>query len=68
LGIEQKQRVNAAVSQVLYMTIPENTDPIRAHFGADNDEWTTEGTTSYLKAIYDPINSTFAHFKIERID
>lgn len=59
LDAEQKQRVDTAVAQVLYMTLPENTDPIRAHFGADNDAWTAEGATSYLKSIYDSINADY---------
>lgn len=52
----QQQRVNSALNEALYMTLPGDTFPIRAHFGADNDATTATGSTSYLKSIYDPIS------------
>lgn len=53
----QKQRVDEAVSEILYLVTPTTLDPILAHFGADNDEYTTQGAASYLKRIYDPISA-----------
>lgn len=55
----QQQRVDEAVSDVWYMTLPNSTDPIDALYGADNRDRTSQGTPSYLKSVADPINAQY---------
>ena len=55
----QQQRVNEAVSDVWYMTLPNSTDPIDALYGADNGATTSQGYTSYLKSVPDPISAAY---------
>jgi hypothetical protein len=56
LSAAQKSIVDQAVAGQVYMSLPNDTAPIHAHFGQDNDMWTTAGGTTYLKAVYDPIS------------
>jgi len=55
----QQQRVDEAVSDVWYMTLPNSTDPIDALYGADNGATTLQGSTSYLKSVPDPISAAY---------
>jgi len=55
----QQERVDEAVRAMRYMTLPGERLPIRAHYGADNDAWTTQGSESYLQRVYDPINAAY---------
>lgn len=55
----QQQRVDEAVSDVWYMTLPNSTDPIDALYGADNGATTSQGSTSYLKSVPDPISAAY---------
>ncbi|HEX9925279.1 MAG TPA: hypothetical protein VGD99_21665 [Anaerolineae bacterium] len=55
----QKQRVNAALAEVFYMTANGSSAPIRAHFGSDNYGDTQDGGESYLKPVDDPISASY---------
>ncbi len=55
----QQQRVDEAVSDVWYMTLPNSTEPIDALYGADNGATTSQGSTSYLRSVSDPISAAY---------
>lgn len=55
----QQQRVDEALSDVWYMTMPNSANPIDALYGADNGATTSQGYTSYLKSVPDPISAAY---------
>jgi len=55
----QQQRVDEAVNDVWYLTLPGNTEPIDALYGADNGAVTSPGYRSYLKSISDTISIAY---------
>ena len=59
LNTEQQQRVDEAVGDIWYMTLPGSTDPIDALYGADNGATTSPGYRSYLKSISDTISVAY---------
>jgi hypothetical protein len=56
---EQQDVVNRAVQDRVYLTTANNADAIRAHYGADNAGYTTDGGESYLKSVADPISALY---------
>ncbi len=63
LSDNEKLVINQAVAGSVYLSLPNDTNPIHAFFGADNGIHTTKGAAPYLVSVYDPINAkegTFA--------
>ena len=59
LTLAQQQRVDEAVNDMWYLTLPGDTEPIDALYGADNGAVTSPGNRSYLKSISDTISIAY---------
>jgi len=59
LTAAQQQRVDEAMNDVWYISLPNSTDPIDALYGADNGAATSQGYTFYLKSVADPISAAY---------
>jgi peptidoglycan hydrolase-like amidase len=53
LSTAHKAVIDQALTGQVYLSLPGITDPIAAFFSDDNDVWTDQGGTSYLKSVYD---------------
>lgn len=55
----QRNRVDAAVREVLYMAPINSSYAVESLFGQDNRERTTAGNRSYLASVSDPISNLY---------
>lgn len=59
LNATQRSSVASGVANQRYMAIANQINPIEAFYGADNGSYTSQGNTSYLKSVPDPISAAY---------